>query len=260
MKRRSSKGVNIYKYLFYSLIVVNLCILGYVLYVNPNLRGYFSEKIQDVIGFKDAPDGNFLYGIDVSEYQGVINWNQLEDLENGEKTSFVIIRSTAGINHRDRYFTSNWREAKKKGIIRGAYHYYRPNENGSQQAEFFIKNVKLSPGDLPPIIDIEKLSDIQSVNSLIEGVSTWINKVEEHYGVQPIIYSGAYFYKKYLIGKFSKNILWVANYNKIKNPLVEFPWSFWQYTDKGNIIGIKGPVDMNVFKGDEVNLIKLLLK
>ena len=63
-----------------------------------------------------------------------------------------------------------------------------------------------------------------------------------------------------VIGKFSKNILWVANYNKIKNPLVEFPWTFWQYTDKGNIIGIKGPVDMNVFKGDEVNLIKLLLK
>lgn len=251
MRKRYSKGFNLYKYLFYLLLTFNLLAIGYFLY---------EEKINDVFGFKNAPKGDYLLGIDVSEYQGVINWNQLEAIKNEGALSFVIIRSTAGKDHRDRFFTSNWREAKKKGIIRGAYHYYRPNEKGMEQADFFIKNVKLSPGDLPPIVDIEKLSDVQSTKSLIAGVSTWIDRVGEHYGIQPIIYSGAYFYKKHLLGKFPNHILWVANYNKVKNPLVDYPWSFWQYTDKGEIRGIKGPVDMNVFKGDFIDLEELLLK
>ena len=146
MRKRYSKGINLYKYLFYLLLTFNLLAIGYFLY---------KEKINDVFGFNNAPKGDYLFGIDVSEYQGIINWNQLETLKDEGGPSFVIIRSTAGQDHRDRYFTSNWRESKQKQIIRGAYHYYRPNENGIEQAEFFIKNVKLSPGDLPPIIDIE---------------------------------------------------------------------------------------------------------
>ncbi len=259
MKKRYVKKQNVFKYLFYLSIAINLFALGYILYTDHRIREYFSEKINDVLGFKDAPEGDFLYGIDVSEYQGSINWSQVADLEKDYKISFVMIRSTAGNNHRDRYFTSNWRDAKKNGLTRAAYHYYRPNENSIEQAQFFIKNVQLSQGDLPPIIDIEELSNVQSVNSLISGVSTWVKIVEEHYGVRPIIYSGAYFYKKHLLGNFPKHILWVANYNKIKEPLREFPWSFWQYTDKGKVLGIKGPVDLDVFKGNSNQLKKLLL-
>ena len=142
MKKRYVKKQNIYKYLFYLILLINLLTLGYILYKDHRIRQYLSEKINDVLGFKGAPEGNFLYGIDVSEYQGVINWSQITDIEKDHEISFVMIRSTAGKDHRDRYFTSNWRKAKNKGIIRAAYHYFRPNEEGIKQAEFFIKNVQ----------------------------------------------------------------------------------------------------------------------
>ena len=192
---------NVYKFLFYFLLSLNIILLGYLLYQNQSIRKYFLKKVNVVLGFKDVPKGDYLFGIDVSEYQGIIKWNEIANINKKKKIDFVMIRSTAGKNHRDRYFTSNWRDSKETGLIRGAYHYFRPNENSLEQAEFFIKNVKLKPGDLPPILDIEELSDVQSENSLISGLKLWLDTIEDHYGVKPILYSGAYFYKKHLIFK-----------------------------------------------------------
>jgi lysozyme len=195
-------------------------------------------------------------GFDVSEYQSAIDWEQTYHIDESFELSFVFIRATAGKNKTDRRFKENWKASKERQLIRGAYHYYRPNENSIEQAENFIKNVKLEKGDLPPVLDIEKLPRKQSIDSLKVGLRRWLKKVEKHYKVKPIIYSGESYYTDFLRDEFSDYPLWIANYNFWRNHL-EADWLFWQFTEKAQITGVQGMVDLNVFNGDKN---KLLLK
>ena len=195
-------------------------------------------------------------GFDVSEYQSEIDWEQTYHIDESFELSFVFIRATAGKNKTDKRFKENWKASKERELIRGAYHYYRPNENSIAQAENFIKNVKLERGDLPPVLDIEKLPKSQSIDSLKVGLRRWLKKVEKHYKVKPIIYSGESYYTDFLKEEFSDYPLWIANYNFWRNHL-EDDWLFWQFTEKAQIQGIEGMVDVNIFNG---NKNKLLLK
>ncbi|MEL1247974.1 glycoside hydrolase family 25 protein [Flavobacterium helocola] len=195
-------------------------------------------------------------GFDVSEYQSEIDWEKTYHIDESFELSFVFIRATAGKNKTDKRFKENWKASKERELIRGAYHYYRPNENSIAQAENFIKNVKLEKGDLPPVLDIEKLPKSQSIDSLKVGLRRWLKKVEKHYKVKPIIYSGESYYTDFLKEEFSDYPLWIANYNFWRNHL-EDDWLFWQFTEKAQIQGIEGMVDVNIFNG---NKNKLLLK
>ena len=195
-------------------------------------------------------------GFDVSEYQSEIDWEQTYHIDESFELSFVFIRATAGKNKVYKRFKENWKASKERELIRGAYHYYRPNENSIEQAENFIKNVKLEKGDLPPVLDIEKLPKSQSIDSLKVGLRRWLKKVEKHYKVKPIIYSGESYYTDFLKKEFSEYPLWIANYNFWRNDL-ESDWQFWQFTEKAQIQGIEGMVDVNIFNGDKN---KLLLK
>ena len=146
---------------------------------------------------------DFMVGFDISEYQEKIDWENLGKVEDTFALDFVFIRATAGKDKRDRRFLDNWKASKEKGIIRGAYHYYRPNENSIQQASNFINTVTLEPGDLPPVLDIEKLPRTQSLDSLKIGLRRWLVKVEQHYKMKPIIYSGESYYTDFLRKEFS---------------------------------------------------------
>jgi lysozyme len=192
-------------------------------------------------------------GIDVSEYQGDIDWNQVSTVENEFTIEFVLIRATAGNDRADLQFKKNWKAIKKKKLIRGAYHYYRPNENSLAQAALFIKTVQLKKGDLPPVLDIEKLPKNQSIDSLKVGLRRWLIKVEAHYGVKPIIYSGEKYYTSFLKKEFGNYLFWIANYNVFVEELKP-EWRFWQFTEKANVSGIKGNVDVNVYNGDATML------
>ena len=187
-------------------------------------------------------------GFDVSEYQGTIQWEQIQTVEDTFALDFVFIRATAGKNRVDRQFATNWKQAKTKGFIRGAYHYYRPNENSIQQAELFIKTVQLQKGDFPPVLDIENLPKTQSIDSLKVGLKRWLKKVEAHYKVKPIIYSGERYYKDFLKEDFKEYTFWIANYNFFVEHIKD-DWLFWQFTEKGTVPGIEGPVDLNVYNG-----------
>jgi lysozyme len=170
--------------------------------------------------------------------------------------SFVFIRATAGSNKKDARFNSNWRDAKARQLICGAYHYYRPNENSVDQARNFIQQVRLQKGDLPPVLDIEKLPKSQSVARLKKGLRRWLEIIEAHYNVKPIIYSGERYYADFLRKEFSDYPLWIANYNFWRNTLAS-DWEFWQFTEKAKIAGIAGNVDLNIFKGDKNELMEL---
>ena len=197
-----------------------------------------------------------IFGFDVSEYQDKIDWENLGKVEDTFSLSFVFIRATAGKDRVDSKFTRNWEGAKKKGLLRGAYHYYRPNENSIKQADNFIKTVTLKQGDFPPVLDIEQLPKTQSIDSLKVGLKRWLTKIEKHYNVKPIIYSGESYYTDFLKKEFSEYPFWIANYNFWKkNP--DEDWLLWQFTEKAQVEGVKGMIDLNVFNGDFVKLISI---
>ena len=188
-------------------------------------------------------------GIDVSEFQGKVDWDDIEILEEKYPVQFVFIRATAGNDRVDVQFKKNWDGAKENKIMRGAYHYYRPNENSIEQANLFIKTVKLQKGDLPPVLDIERLPKNQPLDSLKKGLKRWLTKVEAHYQVRPIIYTGERYYSDFLKEEFSEYLFWIANYNFYREK-IEDDWLFWQFTEKASLPGIKHRVDVNIYNGD----------
>ena len=186
-------------------------------------------------------------GFDVSQFQGEINWSEIDSVE-GFKLDYVFIRATAGSDKVDSRFEENWSNARKYKFIRGAYHYYRPNENSLEQAKNFIKNVKLRKGDFPPVLDIEKLPESQSIDSLKVGLRRWLKTVDKHYKVKPIIYTGEKYYEDFLKEEFEGYTFWIANYNFWVEGIKD-DWQFWQFTEKARINGISENVDINIYNG-----------
>jgi lysozyme len=189
--------------------------------------------------------GEYCFGIDVSHYQGRINWKKVE--RSHHPINYIFMRSTMGGDGKDKEFRRNWRETKRRGYLRGAYHYYRPNEKSTYQFENFSSNVRLEEGDLPPVLDIEELGRHGSDN-LRKGVLNWLSLAEEHYGVKPIIYTGRTFYNTHLKGHVDQYPLWIASYTS-KNRLKHVDWDFHQFTEKVRVTGIKTSVDGNDFRG-----------
>ncbi|MFV5702379.1 glycoside hydrolase family 25 protein [Flavobacterium sp. XS2P12] len=264
--RKSKKKASVFsrklvKYSIVAFVVVLLIALGY--HYREGLAYYFSfksdkvlkmeaeaKRISDVRNFQvlEKHEGKSI-GLDVSEYQGRIRWTYVDTLEQKYPLDFVFIRATVGRDRKDRRFDRNWLGAKENKMIRGAYHYYRPNENSLEQAELFIKTVTLQKGDLPPVLDIEKLPRNQSLDSLKVGLKRWLKRVELHYGVKPIIYTGEKYYDDFLKEEFSDYLFWIANYNFYREEINE-DWLFWQFTEKASVPGIKGNVDVNIYNGD----------
>jgi lysozyme len=209
-----------------------------------------AKRISDIRNYQvlEKHQGKAI-GLDLSEYQGKIDWDLVKNVENEYPIEFVFIRATAGNDREDAQFDENWLGAKKRKMIRGAYHYYRPNENSLEQAKLFIKTVHLHKGDLPPVLDIEKLPKGQSLDSLKIGLRRWLKAVEAHYKVKPIIYTGEKYYDDFLKDDFSDYLFWIANYNFYREK-IEDDWLFWQFTEKASVSGIKGNVDVNIFNGD----------
>jgi lysozyme len=208
----------------------------------------------------DIPTSFSIHGIDVSHYQADIDWEAVKAMQIKKiKIGFSFIKATEGSDNEDRSFDSNWRDARKAGITRGAYHFFNPYRNGKEQAQNFISTVKLKPGDLPPVLDIEQSGNISKEN-LQERVGDWLAVVEQHYKVKPIIYTGAVFYSNFLSGKFDHYPLWVAHYLVKDKPRVKRNWAFWQHNEAGHVNGIDAFVDFNVFNGDSTDFKNLLVK
>nr|WP_315209186.1 glycoside hydrolase family 25 protein [uncultured Flavobacterium sp.] len=252
---------NVLRYSIVTFFIVLIVAVGY--HYRDGLAYYFSfksdkilreeteaKRISDVRNYQvlEKHEGKSI-GLDVSEYQGKIRWTYVDTLENKYPLHFVFIRATVGKDRKDRQFNKNWLGAKENKMIRGAYHYYRPNENSIEQAELFIKTVTLQKGDLPPVLDIEKLPKNQSIENLKLGLKRWLNAVESHYGVKPIIYTGERYYDDFLKEEFSDYLFWIANYNFYREEIAE-DWLFWQFTEKASVPGIKGNVDINIYNGD----------
>ena len=196
------------------------------------------------------------FGIDISHYQGKINWDKVKT--SSHPIEFVFIRATMGKNRKDSKYLENWNNAQKHNYVRGAYHYYRPNENSTKQFNNFKSVVRLEPGDFIPILDIEKES-IFGRKNLRKGILNWLRLAEEAYGVKPMIYTSLSFYNHILKGYVDNYPIWIAAYSG-KHRVKNTDWIFHQFTEKVIVNGIREYVDGNDFNGTLEDLKKMTLK
>ena len=154
-----------------------------------------------------------IHGIDISHYQCEIDWNALSLNKDGDyPIHFVFMKATEGGDYYDRKFESNFKSANESGFIRGVYHFFSPSTDPVKQAQFYINTVKLLPGDLPPVLDVEVIGK-SSAKDLQQNVKIWLDLVENHYGIKPILYTSYKFKKKYLNDSvFNEYPYWIAHY------------------------------------------------
>jgi len=220
---------------------------------DPDYRTYESFNIK-------IPKNYSIHGIDVSYYQGKINWQKVKSMKDDDVSiRFAFIKATEGLLLVDPYFQRNWREAPKAGIICGAYHFFRPKRDGKTQAKFFLQVVNVEKGDLPPVVDIETLDGVSPLKMRAE-LSDFLNYVEVKTKVRPIIYTGLKFYEDYLADNFDEYPLWIAHYYQPRLRLDKSLWKFWQHSDKAKINGIGHIVDFNAFNGDSTALADMLVR
>ena len=201
-----------------------------------------------------------IHGIDISHYQGDIDWAKLQNATiEGQPLGFIMIKATEGASRMDENFNDNFYQAREYGFIRGVYHFWSNKSSARDQAYYFLKQVHLEEGDLPPVLDVEHKPEERSVEDFQRDILTWLHIVEDRYHVKPIIYTYYKFKLKYLSDRrFDSYPYWIAHYYVDK---VEYtgPWKFWQHTDAGRLPGIKGYVDFNIYNGSYYDLRQLTI-
>ncbi|CUK04010.1 Lysozyme M1 precursor [Shimia thalassica] len=198
-----------------------------------------------------APQSYPVHGIDISRWQGDIDWRTAKD----SGVSFAFIKATEGGDVADPKFDEHRRGAQRAGVPWGAYHYYYFCRPAEEQARWFIQHVpKGAP--LPHVLDLEWTPRSKTCTRRPDPREIWrearvfMNMLEAHYGRRPIIYTTVDFWKDSDIGQLARTEFWLRSV--AGNPRKVYPgayWTFWQYTGTGLIPGISGEVDINVFRG-----------
>ena len=257
-QKKANKEMPVWCRRLLAVLVVVAFVFGfYYFFIRP-----YAYRWKPCYGMKGygvcMPVGYSMHGIDVSHYQGEINWKMLKQTRQGKfPVEFIFMKATEGGDFSDDRFVANFDSAKVHGFIRGAYHFYNPKTDADKQADFFIRSVKLEPGDLPPVLDIEMKS--KDVKKLQQDLKIWLRKVENHYGVKPIIYASYKFKAKYLNDSiFNTYPYWIAHYY-VDSVRYQGEWKFWQHTDVGTLPGIDEKVDLNVFNGSFSELKNILI-
>ncbi len=201
-----------------------------------------------------TPAHHPVHGIDVSRYQGDINWRKVRQ----SGVAFAFIKATEGGDHSDPMFRANWRDAARAGVPRGAYHFYYLCRPAAEQAQWFIANVPRSRGALPPVLDIEWNHQSRTCRTrpdpahLRAEIRTFQRIVGAHYGQRPVIYTTVDFWRDNGLSNLSGEEFWLRSVAGHPRDIYSGQrWSFWQYTGTGIVPGIKGKADLNAFGGSE---------
>ncbi len=210
-------------------------------------RGYFILNSFNVTKYP-------VRGIDVSHYQGDIDWDTLAEAD----IRFAFIKATEGSSYVDDKFAYNYAEAIKTDLSVGAYHFFSFDSAGKTQAENFINTVEPYDGMLPPVIDLEfyggKHENPPAKDGVLRELRDMISALEEHYGLKPIIYVTEDTYEAYIAGEWADYDIWIRNVKTKPSLSDDRAWTFWQYTNRERLDGYSGEeefIDMNVFAGSE---------
>jgi len=223
-----------------------------------------------------------IYGIDISRHQHEkgkkkyrIDWGAMRITHLGSLSrkrvsgkvdypvSFVYVKSTEGTTVRNRYYAADCAQARRHGILCGSYHFLSLKSTAVKQARYFLRNSRVTSGDLPPMLDVEpQASQIRKAGGtevMFNMIRAWMRTVHRATGKRPILYVNQQFVNKYLplapdIKRDYK--IWIARYGEYK-PDVKLV--FWQLSPDGRVKGIRGDVDINVFNGYKEKLNQLII-
>ena len=216
-----------------------------------------------VIHINNPGKGEFpVRGVDVSSYQGEIDWNELSK----QKIDFAYIKATEGSSHVDPYFADNWNNSKETELCIGAYHFFSFESAGEDQAKNVIGTVDKRDNMLPIVIDVEYYGNFKTesdidVSKIKKELRSMIDCLTEEYGATPVIYVSSDTYNTIVKDEFTDCPLWYRSvYSSVPK---DIDWTFWQYSNRHVLSGYKGKekfIDMNVFNGSKEELLSMCLK
>jgi len=196
---------------------------------------------------------NKIHGIDVSHDQGNIDWSQVAKAD----IDFVYLKATDGITYTDPRFHSYMSDLLDKELLYGTYHFFEAEDDPEKQADNFLKQISSYPLRLSPMVDVEVTKD-QDPQEIKTRLQSFLNKVHTATGCKPVIYSYSSFWQHNIGTEFNQYVFWLADYaKKINPPKGVDNLTIWQYSDKGRIEGISGPVDLDVILTGEEGLNKI---
>jgi len=182
-------------------------------------------------------------GIDVSHYQGTINWTEVAS----GGISFAYIKATEGGNFVDPRFAENWAGAEAAGLSRGAYHFFTLCSSGAEQAANFLNNVPVESDALPPALDLELSGNCAArppASSVEQEVGAFLQQVEAATGTQVVIYVRDDFEKRYPVREWFARPQWRSGPHRRSS---NTDWMIWQL-GSGPVSGISGHVDLDVMR------------
>jgi lysozyme len=207
--------------------------------------------------------GDYVRGVDVSKWQGAIDWSQVADAG----IEYAFIRSSYGLTGVDTYFDANWAAAREAGVLRGSYHYFNPAYGGAEQARNMLAQFDdpADLGELPLVVDVEESGGAPTPAVYASRVVDFVDTIEAETGRRPMIYTGGYFWDTYVASTALADLpVWVAHYFNDRStahcpntPNAWGAWAFWQHTEMASVSGISGGVDGDVFDGSYEALLAL---
>lgn len=222
------------------LLITGLLVLTKVIRITPLFAGRYP-----------------VHGVDVSHYQGEIDWEVLS----GQDIRFAYIKATEGSRYVDQQFSRNWDQAGQTELLTGAYHFFSFDSSAQTQAELYIRTVGDLSGKLAPVVDVEYYGDKRAhppdKDAVVAELTGLLQLLEAHYQIRPVIYTTYPFYDRYIAGSFDDYPLWIRNVYYPPDLDGKHPWVFWQYTDTAVMDGYQGDeryIDMDVFCGTEEEL------
>ena len=203
-----------------------------------------------------APPPGAVPGIDVSHHQGVIDWSQVA----GSGQRFAFAKATEGRTFVDPNYAFNKSGAEMSGVVFGAYHFARPDGTANDaviEADHFVDVAQLEPGDLIPVLDIERTGGLSQAQ-VTQWILAWLDRVTERVGVRPMVYTSPHGWETRTgdttaVADAGYTVLWVAHWG-VSSPTVPGGnwsgngWTFWQYGNCGTVPGVDGCVDVDWYE------------
>lgn len=224
------------KFTLAGLLLVAIILVGYFKF-GPQLKRHY-PSLRNRYATK---------GIDIARFAGKVDWEAVADQGYG----FVYMKATEGTSYVDPNYAKYYQKAKLAGLRVGAYHFFRFDQSGSDQAQNFLSVALIDTTDMPLVIDVEEYTNYEVNATQAQEVRAVLTEmiaiVESRIGRKVMLYSNKRGYERIIAGFFKDNPIWICDISGARPSLVDGrEWTMWQHTHDARIKGVQGPVDLNV--------------